>query len=139
MAKTTTLPLTQNLNVKGVTILPADTTALKTIYTGGSNDAILKALNITSTDTSVRNVALWLSDGTTDFLLGTMPIAATSGFDGVTPAVDGLSGLLTPSLPFDNNGKRVIPMKVGSVLKIGSLTTVTTAKQITALALIEEF
>ena len=50
MPKSQDLNFTQTSKLSGVKILPADTTELKTLFTAGSNDAIVKAINVQSTD-----------------------------------------------------------------------------------------
>jgi hypothetical protein len=68
MPKSTNLNFTQNVKLSGAKILPADTTSLVTLFTAGTNDSIVKAINVQSTDTAARVVQLWVNDGSTDFL-----------------------------------------------------------------------
>lgn len=139
MPKSTAFNVTQNINFAGGQILPADTTTKKTIYTASANDAVLKSLNVTSTDTAAMNVALYVNDGTADRLLGTINVPALSGFNGTAPAVDMLNGTQIPGLAFDQNGKRILSLKAGAIVKVAVLVTVTAAKQIDFLGVAEEY
>lgn len=140
MAKTAnSVPTTQNLKFAGYSILPADTTTYKTLYTAGANDAVVKSVMCASTDTAARNVVLVYYDGTNNFILGTVLVPLNSGNTGAAAAVDLLSSTLLPGLPFDQNGKRILPMQAGHILKVGVLVAVTAAKQIDCTALVEEY
>lgn len=139
MTKTTTLPITQALKNPAVSILPADTTVAKTVYTVGANDAVVKAIAITSTDSAAMKVQFILYDGVNSFVIGTVPVAALSGTDGIALAVDGLWSTYLPWLQFDQNNKRVLPLANGMVLKARVLTTVTAAKEIDIALVVEEF
>lgn len=139
MAKSTALNVTQNVNNPGGSIAPADTTTKKTIYTAASNDAVLKVLSCTSTDTAAQNVQLWINDGSADRLLGTIPVPANSGNNGTAASVDILSGTLIPGLGQDQNGKKILSLKAGNIVKVSSLATVTTAKQLDFLGVAEEY
>jgi hypothetical protein len=139
MPKSTSLNFTQSLKLTGVKILPADTTTLKTLFTAGANDSVVKAINVQSTDTAARVVNLYVNDGTTDFLVGAVNIPLNSGNTGAVAAIDLLGGTLLPSLPYDSNGKRVLPLPAGYVLKVSSQTTVTSAREITVVCMSEDY
>jgi len=139
MPKSTNLNFTQNIKFTGAKITPADTTDLKTLFTAGTNDSVVKAINVQSTDTAARVVNLYVNDGTTDFLIGAVNIPLRSGDNGTAAAVDLLGGTLLPSLPYDSNGKRILPLPAGYVLKVSSQTTVTAAREITVTCMAEDF
>lgn len=145
MTKSSTLNVTQNLKNPSAQILPADTTTAKQLaigasaYSAGANDAVLKSLCITSTDSAAQNVQIILNDGTNDRILGTVPVPANSGTNGVAAAVDALASGMLPGLPLDQNGKRQLPLQGGFILKVKSLATVTAAKNIDVTAVIEEY
>ena len=139
MAKSTSLNVTQQIEFAAGQILPADTTTKKTLYTASSDDAVLKSLMATSTDTAAMNVALYVNDGTADRLIGTVNVPALSGSNGTAAAVDLLSGTAMPGLGFDQNGKRILSLKNGAILKAAVLVTVTAAKQIDILGVVEEY
>jgi hypothetical protein len=139
MAKSTNLNFTQNVKLSGAKIAPADTTSLKTLFTAGTDDAVVKAINVQSTDTAARVVQLWVNDGTTDFLIGSVNIPLRSGDNGTAASIDLLGGTLMPSLPYDANGKRVLPLPSGYILKVNSQATVTSAKEITFVCMAEDY
>jgi hypothetical protein len=125
MAKSNVLNFTQNIELSGVKILLIDTTALKPLFTAGVNDSVVKAINVQSSDTaSARIIQLWVNDGTTDFLIGSVNVPASSGNNGTAATVDLLGGTLMPSLPYDANGKRVLPLPAGYILKVNSTSNV---------------
>jgi hypothetical protein len=139
MAKSQNLNFTQNVKLSGAKILPADTTSLVTLFTAGTNDSVVKAINVQSTDTAARVVQLWVNDGTTDFLIGAVNIPLRSGDTGTAAAIDLLGGTLMPSLPYDANGKRTLPLPAGYILKVNSQATVTAAKEITFVCMAEDY
>jgi hypothetical protein len=124
MAKSNVLNFTQNIELSGVKILLIDTTALKPLFTAGVNDSVVKAINVQSSDTSLRVIQLWVNDGTTDFLIGSVNVPASSGNNGTAATIDLLGGTLMPSLPYDANGKRVLPLPAGYILKVNSTSNV---------------
>ena len=69
--------------------------------------------------------------GTVKNTLGSVNVPTLSGTSGTAAAVDLLSGTLMPGLPYDANGKRVLPLPAGAILKVASQATVTAAKTIT--------
>lgn len=114
---------------------------LKTLYTGGENDSVVKAINVASFDSAARIMTLWISNAATggDTFFGAVNIPATAGTgSGTTAAIDLLGGTLLPSLPYDANGKRIIPLKAGQVLK-ASVPGVTAAKLIVAQVIAEDY
>lgn len=135
MAGTSTPIFPQTIKNYAVQILPADTTALKTVVTGATNGTKVEMLVMTSTDTSARDVQLFLNDGSTSYLLGTISIPANSGNTNALLSQSLLvsSTTVAPYLPFfqfplDSNGNRYIYVASGWTLKAACLTTVTTAK-----------
>lgn len=139
MPKSSTLNVTQNIKFPCYSLLPADTTTYKTLYTAGANDAVVKGLNAVSTDTAARNLVLVVNNGSADFMLGVVNIPITAGDTGAIASVDLLASALIPSLPLDQNGKRVLPMQSGHILKVGVLVAVTANKQIDVTAVVEEY
>jgi hypothetical protein len=139
MAKTFTLPITKTLQNKAVTIVPADTTAAKTVYTASADDAICKGLSCVSDDTAAVNLRVLLTIGGTDYQIATVNIPIASGTNGTANAVDVLNSSAMPFLPIDRSGKRYLPLGAGIVLKVAALATVTTAKTVTVTAQIEEY
>jgi hypothetical protein len=139
MAKSTNLNFTQNIKLSGAKITPTETTSLVTLFTAGTNDSVVKAINVQSTDTAARVVQLWVNDGSNDFLIGAVNIPLRAGDNGTAAAIDLLGGTLMPSLPYDANGKRVLPLPAGYILKVNSQATVTAAKEITFVCMAEDY
>lgn len=114
---------------------------IKELYTASSNDAIVKAINVSSTDSAARIMSLWMKDVGSNVLIqiGAINIPANAGVgSGTTAAIDLLGGTLLPSLPYDSNGKRTVPLKAGTKLLI-SVPAVTASTYISVTAMIEEY
>lgn len=114
----------------------------KILYTASTDDAIVKSINVASTDSAARVMSLWLMDNSTatPTLIGAVNIPASSGApsSGTAATVDLLGGTLLPSLPYDANGKRIIELKGGQVLAV-SVPAVTAATRIDVVAQVEEY
>jgi hypothetical protein len=135
MAVTATPALPQTPKSYKVQILPADTSSLKTIATGGANGTKINAINVASTDTSDRVVQFGIYVGSTLFILGTKTIPLASGTTAGTPSVALLNLTDLPGLPVDSDGNPYLFLSdASSSLQIKSLTTVTTAKEIDVVA-----
>jgi hypothetical protein len=139
MAVTATPIFPQSVKPNGAQILPADTTTKKTIVTAGANGTLISALNITSTDTSARDIQLWFFNGSVDQLLCTISIPITAGGTNAIPSVAPFQSSQCPAMPYDANGNRVMYLGSGQSLKIAATTTVTAAKQIDAIAWAGDF
>jgi hypothetical protein len=53
--------------------------------------------------------------------------------------VDLLGGTLMPALPYDANGKRVLPMPAGFILKVNTTTTVAATRVVTVSCMAEDY
>lgn len=111
----------------------------KEIYTASANDAVVKSINVASTDTVARVVTLWLigTDNQPEQLCA-LNVPLRSGDNGTATAIDLLNGTLLQALPYDSNGKRIIPLKAGQKLAI-SVPAVTAGTQINVAAIVEEY
>lgn len=141
MAKQTNLYLTKGFATAGTTATSADTTAWKTVYAAAADDAIVKGLAATSDDTAAINVRIGIdvAGAGTVRHIGTVNVPIASGTNGVANAVDLLNAIALPFLPVDRNGKRIIPLKAGDLLKVACLATMTAAKTLTVTAFAEEY
>lgn len=139
MAKQTSLFLPTGYNNGSVTITSADTTTLKTLFTAGSNDSDVKAINVATDDTAAVNLKLYVTRGGTDYLLGTINVPIASGSNGTAVSVDVINDTSLPGLPLDSAGKRFIPLKTGDVLKVGALVTMTAGKTTTVSAFGQDY
>lgn len=139
MAKQTELFLTAGFANAGVALTSANTTAWVSVYTAAANDAVVKGLAASSSDTAAINVKIGIDIGGTVYHIATVNVPIAAGTNGVMPAVDLLSAIQLPFLPVDRNGKRVLALKAGNILKVACLATMTAAKTLTVVALTEEY
>ena len=144
MPKTFQAPMTQNIRVRTLQRTSANGTTMQELYTAPADGAVVKALLVTSTDTTLRLMQLWINaDGVNDTLLGTVSIPASAGNLGSTAVtVDFFTGgttanQLLAALPRDQSGKPVLPIEGSDILKIS--TTTGTAATMHVTAIIEEF
>lgn len=82
---------------------------------------------------------IYVNNGSSDLYIGAVSIPITSGTTGAIAAVDLLSGTLFPNLPYDANGKRVLPLPAGYILKVSVQATVTAAKTISITCMAEDY
>ena len=134
MAGTSTPIFPQTVRNAVVTIAPADTTTLKTVYTGATNGTRIESMIATSTDTGAQNIQVWATISAVNYLLGTVAIPANSGNTNALVTVDLLRAANFPGLAFDSNGNKYVYLASGTVLSVSTLATVTTAKQIQVFA-----
>ena len=114
----------------GVQIVPADTTTLKTVYTGGTNGSRIDQLLVSSTDTAAMTLMWYKNIGGTDYHLADTVIAIGSGYTTVA-AVDAIT-TLAPVLGY-------LVLASGDILKVKVLAAVTTAKQIDIVAQLGDY
>lgn len=134
MAGTATPIYPQTVKNYVAQILPGSTTSLVTLVTGATNGTKIESINVASTDTSARDVQVWLTVSAVNYLLTTVNIPINAGNTNAVVAVDLLRNAQWPSLAYDNNGNKYIYIASGSTLSVAALTTVTTAKSINFLA-----
>lgn len=128
-------------------ILPADTSNKKVIYTAGVNGSVIESILISNTDASNAYLLhLYLSTSGTnaaDYLLATVTVNANAGNNAITSPLSVFSninqtGLVTSAtniiLNRDSNGNPYLYLAPTNTLTILSTTTVTTAKQISIVA-----
>jgi hypothetical protein len=134
MAVTATPIFPQAVNVGLGTIVNGDGTTTKAIFTAGANGSKLEMLTVSSTDTSNRDVNIFLTRSATNYLLATVQIPLNSGNANNVAAVDILRSTMLPGLANDAMGNRILYLKSGDTLTFAATTTVTSGKQITAVA-----
>jgi hypothetical protein len=115
-----------------VQIANADASNLKTVVTAGANGSKVSSLVVSSSDTSSRDVQWGRSRSTVFYPIATVTIPATAGQVAGTAPIDLFSPANAPGLPVDNDGQPYIFLESGDTLDIKALTTVTTAKAISA-------
>lgn len=113
------------------TFANADAQTLKTIFTAGINGSRVDAISVSSTDTSVRDFAIYMNVSGSDVLLATVSVPANSGF---TNGVQAKSVLVDANLSavttFDAYGNRTFALPPNAILKAAPLVAVTSAKVI---------
>lgn len=119
------------INNKGVTFVNADGTTTKDLFVAGANGSRVASIAATTTDTSANIVHLYAYDGTTAYLVGEVTVAAASGTDGATAAVNLLALSMCPWLNSDGS----ITLPSGWKLQASVAAAVTAAKTLTLVAL----
>jgi hypothetical protein len=111
-----------------VTIVPADTTGKKTLYTAGTNGGRLLSCSVASDDTAAVRVNIYLTVSGTDYSVGqvTVPIGAGTGTTD-TASVNLLDATKLPFLQPD--GSWLLP--ASAIVKVAANATVTAAKTVT--------
>lgn len=138
MPKTYTCPFTQNVNPQVPQVFAnADGTTVKTCYTAGADDSVIKAIIVTSTDTAARDIRFLISDGTTNFQLRRVNILANAGNSTSVAPVDCLSGFV--GLPLDEHGNRVLRLRRNFQLRANMVVSVSAATEIVVIVLGEDF
>lgn len=115
-------------------ILPADTTTLKTLVTAGVNGSRVNSIVVAMTDTTTRDVQIWLTRSAVNYLLGTVNIPLSAGNTNAAPSVNILGNAQIPGLAFDSNGNPYLDLFAADVLAFACTGTVTAAKSINIVA-----
>lgn len=108
-------------------IANADGQTQKTIYTAGVNGGRVAKLSLVSSDTSNRDVGIFVN-GT---LICTIAVPLGAGTTGVLPTKDVLSDANCQSSYFDSNGNLVLDLPAAATLAINAPVSVTAGKTIT--------
>lgn len=125
----------QALNVGLVKIVPADTTTLKTVLTAGAVATVIKNIFVSSTDTSAKDLKVYITRGGVDYLLGMVSIPANSGNTNALPTINLMtSNNLQAAFKMDNDGNKTLELLTGDVLKVAVTATLTTAKEMVVYA-----
>lgn len=131
MAVTATPIFPQTLTNGVKTIIAADAQNAKIATSAGTNGSKVESWLISSTDTSARDVQIFLAISSVSYLLTTITIPAGAGNTASVPPINILgAGTQFPGLARDSNGNPYIYLAPGATLIIIALTTVTAAKTI---------
>lgn len=134
MAVTATPIFIQTVGSGFAQIAPADTTTLKTLYTAGTNGSRLDNILVTSTDTATRDLQFVITISAVDYVLGTVTAPINTGFTASVPVLSVFRHAnFNVALSQDVNGNYSLNLPIGAVLKVKTLTTVTTAKVISII------
>jgi hypothetical protein len=107
-----------------VTIAVADTTTAKTVLTAGPNGSKLIGLFASTTDTSLSNIQVSITNGGTQYNMWVVPIPLTSGTAAASPSsVNLLNATDAVGLPVDNDGNPFLYLVSGDTLTVNALAT----------------
>lgn len=134
MAGTATPIFPQTVQNYVTQIQNADGQTIKTLVTGATNGSKVESISVSSTDTSNRDIAVYLTISSVNYLLCTVNIPLNSGNTNAVVSVDLLRNAQWPGLAYDSNGNKYIYVANGATLGVSALTTVTTAKAIQVVA-----
>ena len=132
MAKQTNLYQPTGFNCAGITFTSSDATTIKDIISAGPNDSVLINLSITSNYGQSCVFALYLNDGTTDFLMATITIPSGCGTNGVMPPLDSLA---LGFLAVEHN----LPLKQGWKLRGKMMNSIVDSSVITIMAITRDY
>jgi len=122
-----------------IRIQNADGTAFKTIGVAPVADGSrVKAIHITSDDTSAQVLQFCVTIGGVDYILGEIAVPIGAGTDSAANSVNGLNPAKMPSLQTDGIA-HWLDLATGSDLKVRSKTAVTAAKTINVFAEVGDF
>lgn len=113
--------------ISGSTLMNADGTNLKTIFTAGSSGGRIDAIIITSNEAISGSIAFYINNGSADFYIGNVPVPPGSGYNSAVK-VDGLTWLKPTYLSF-------IQLPPTYTLKAGDTVAVTSGSTITITAI----
>lgn len=141
------MPFTQNINPtfpkqpqnSKVQITNGTNLANVTIVTPGANGSKVVGLLASSTDTSGRDIQVKVTNGGTDYILGTKTVAAGSGNAAGTPAVNLLDPTVIVGLPVDSDGNPFIFLGSSDTLTAATLVQLTSTKVVNLTAIYSDF
>ena len=119
----------------GLDIENGDGTSLQTLLTAGTDGARINMISAVSDDTAEMIVDLYINDGVTDFLIGSVTVPTLSGTDGSTPSV---SLLNSTSLPYLGDDLSLF-LEGGNILKAAVQTAVTATKKVSLMAVYGDY
>jgi hypothetical protein len=120
----------QGLASSAVTFVNADGTTAKSLYTAGANGSIVVSISACSSDTSAVNMQVFANNGSTNYLIGTVNIPASSGANGTANSVALLNTTAMPHAKLDSSGNPTIQLPSGWSLQVAPLANVTSAKTV---------
>jgi len=134
MAVTATPAYPQSVQNWILQLTPTQTTTSTLFITAGTNGTKVELINVTSTDTTARDVIVNIFNSSTNYQISQISIPITAGTINSTPSVNLLTNSQFASLPRDTNGNPYIYLASGYNLYIAMGTTITTAKVVTLIA-----
>lgn len=131
MAVNTQPIFVKTANNAEATFVNADGTTPKDLIIAPTDGTKIFAINVTSDDTATVNMKVFLHDGSTAYLLGTVAVPTLAGTNGSAPAVNVLDPTAIPGL--DADGELFLP--AGYKIQVAPLAAVTAAKTVTVVGL----
>ncbi len=107
------------------TIVNADSTTKKTLFTAGANGSKLDAVKVLSDDTATVTLSFYATKSGTDYLIGTVAISPGTGVTAGTSPAD--------ALEYINDGY-ALAIEAGVIIKVTASAAVTSGKTVTVIA-----
>lgn len=140
MAKSSTLYVTQNYRNTTQTFTDVDGTNTKLLIDAGADDSNIIGISITSTSATDDILLLYLYDSSTDFLIGSFPVPALSGSNGIVYKTNGLNKTILAGITLDGNGNPYIPLAAGYSLRAALINGLSNnGEQTTVIVTAEDF
>jgi hypothetical protein len=98
-------------------------TTKQTVYTPGTDGGVLTHINVTTDDTADVDMEVYINDGSTSYLIGTVTVTTLAGTDGTEPAVDLVDATM---IPIFSEGYLFLPS--GYTVEVAPSAAVTSAK-----------
>lgn len=130
---------TQGLYHNIQTIANADSTTVKTLTTSQTNGLRITSIWATSTDTSARDVIVYITISAVNYQITQISIPAGAGTTNSSPNINLLDNLNSTVWPFDACGNGYIDLPAGATLSVSVPVAVTSSKQINIGAMGEMF
>jgi hypothetical protein len=128
----------QALNTDKQTLANADGQTVKAVSAAGTNGSKVSMLLATSTDTTARDVILYVTISATNYQIGQIQLPITAGALNSTPTVNLLNSSQL-QLPLDANGNPFIYLGPGATLSVSAPVSITSAKTVTVVATREDY
>ena len=109
-----------------VIVADTDTTLNKALVTAGANGALVDSVAVTSTDTSVAIVDVYVKEGATSYQIGQISVQAGAGTNGVTLSQNLLDVVALPFLQTEGG----LVLGAGAILEVAANATLTAGKKI---------
>jgi hypothetical protein len=124
------------INNGSVAIAASDAQAVKTLYTAATSGSRIMRLNLVSTDTSARDVGIYINS----ILVSTVNVVAAAGTASATAPKNVFADAnMAGVVYYDALGNLVVDLKGGQILGINAPVTLTAAKTITGFVTAGDF
>lgn len=135
MSLSSTPAFPQKIQGWAVQLTNAIGTTITTLMSAGANGSIIESINCSLTDTTANGLQVYLNDGTTNHLLGTVTIPISSGNVAGTAAVDILRAGMLPGVPVDSNGNYTLFVPSGFSVKVAATAAPAATKVLDVVAM----